>query len=159
MSWTLSRMARYVSQSKYLQQLKENDELCSNVFEKSRFLMFSRDRPLLTTSSKIASESSIVSTPFSGIGSFTSIHDKLEDQCVISETIEYCEDLKKTSVLLTIDESTEDTPIFACRVSDPSKTEMIGRKFDGNFIDMRMAIFTLPEDQCNLVSRVCIETS
>ncbi|KAG4071440.1 hypothetical protein HA402_011594 [Bradysia odoriphaga] len=132
MSWSLSRMARYVFQSKYLQQLKENDELCSNVFEKSSFLMFSRDRPLLTA--KVASESAVVWTPF-------------------SDTIDYCKDLKKTSVLLTIDESTEDTPIFACRIDDPNQGEMIGTKFDGNFTDMRSAIFTLSEEQSNLVSR------
>lgn len=59
-------MARYVAQSKYLQQLKENDDLCSTVFEKSTYLMFSKDRPLLT-SSKIASESAVVWTPYSGI--------------------------------------------------------------------------------------------
>ena len=72
------------------------------------------------------------------------------------ETIDYCKDLKKTSVLLTIDESTEDTPIFACRIDDYTQGEMIGRKFDGNFTDMRTAIFTLPEEQSNLVSRVCV---
>lgn len=59
-------MARYVFQTKYLQQLKENDELCANVFEKSCYLMFSKDRPLLTTSSKVASESAVVWTSFSG---------------------------------------------------------------------------------------------
>lgn len=59
-------MARYVFQSKYLQQLKENDELCSNVFEKSCYLMFSKDRPLLTASSKVSSESAVVWAPFSG---------------------------------------------------------------------------------------------
>lgn len=127
-------MARYVFQSKYLQQLKENDELCSSVFEKSSFLMFSKDRALLTESPKSPSQTAVVWTPF-------------------SETINYCKDLKKTSVLLTIDESTEDTPIFACRIDDYTKGEMIGSKFDGNFTDMRMAIFSLPEEQSNLVSR------
>ena len=63
-------MARYVFQSKYLQQLKENDELCASVFEKSNFLMFSRDRALLTTSSKVPSESTVVWTPFSGTFDF-----------------------------------------------------------------------------------------
>lgn len=66
MSWSFSRMARYVFQSKYLQHLKENDELCSDVFEKSCYLMFSKDRPLLTASSKVASESAVVWAPFSG---------------------------------------------------------------------------------------------
>lgn len=70
------------------------------------------------------------------------------------ETINYCQDLKKTSVLLTIDDSTDDTPIFACRIDDPNEAETIGSKFDGNFTDMRMAIFTLPEEQSNIVSRV-----
>lgn len=67
MSWGLARMARYIFQSKYLQQLKENDELCAEVFEKSAYLMFSRDKPLLTASLKIDSGSAIVWAPFSGI--------------------------------------------------------------------------------------------
>lgn len=54
-------MARYVFQSKYLQELKDNDELCSNVFEKSCYVMFSKDRPLLASSSKV------MWTPFSGM--------------------------------------------------------------------------------------------
>ncbi|KAJ6642177.1 NAD(P)H pyrophosphatase NUDT13, mitochondrial [Pseudolycoriella hygida] len=134
MSWSLSRMSRYVFQSKYLQQLKENDELCADVFEKSCYLMFAKDRPLLGASSNVASESAVLWTPF-------------------SETIPYCQDLKNTSVLLTIDESTEDTPLFACRIDDPSKADEIGDKFNANFTDMRMAIFTLPEEQCNIISR------
>lgn len=73
MSWSLARMARYIFQSKYLQQLKENDELCSEVFEKSSYLIFSKDKPLLTASSKIDSGSAIVWTPFSGI-IFSSSH-------------------------------------------------------------------------------------
>jgi len=67
MSWSLARMARYIFHSKYLQQLKENDELCAEVFEKSSYLMFSKERPLLTASAKIDSGSSIVWAPFSGI--------------------------------------------------------------------------------------------
>lgn len=70
------------------------------------------------------------------------------------ETINYCKDLKTSSVLLTIDESTEDTPLFACRVDDPNKADEIGSELNGGFTDMRMAIFTLPEQESNLVSRV-----
>lgn len=81
----------------------------------------------------------------------------LHETGTLSETINYCQDLKTTSVLLTIDERTEDTPVFACRIDDPNTAEQIGSKFDGNFTDMRMAIFTLPEEQCNLVSRVKLE--
>lgn len=72
------------------------------------------------------------------------------------EAINYCQDLKNTSVLLTIDDSTEDTPIFACRIDDPNEAETIGSKFNANFTDMRMAIFTLPEEQSNFVSRVSV---
>jgi len=126
-------MARYIFQSKYLQQLKENDELCSDVFEKSCYLMFSKDRALLVSSSNVFSETSIVWTPY-------------------SETIAYCQDLKNSSVLLSIDASTEDTPLFACRV-DPDKAEEIGNTANGRFTDMRTALFTLPEVQSNLVSR------
>lgn len=71
MSWSLSRMARFIFQSKYLQQLKDNDEVCSDAFEKSCYLMFSNDRALLTSSPKVALESAVVCTPFSGILSIT----------------------------------------------------------------------------------------
>ncbi len=144
-------MARYVFQSKYLQQLKENDVLCSTVFEKSNYLLFSKDRPLITMST-----ATVLWTPFSGLMANDHSVDENNSEFIFVETINYCQDLKKTSVLLTIDESTKDTPVFACRIDDPNLADTIASKFDGNFTDMRMAIFTLSEDQCNLVSRVWI---
>lgn len=74
--------------------------------------------------------------------------------CLFLETIAYCQDLKKSSVLLAIDPSTKDSPLFACRLDDATKAKDIGSKFDGRFTDMRTAIFTLPEERANLISRV-----
>ncbi len=39
-------MTRYVAQSKYLEQLKQNDELCSQAFPKGSFMMFFTGKPL-----------------------------------------------------------------------------------------------------------------
>lgn len=50
MGWNIARMARYVKQSKYLQQLKDSEEVCSQAFPKASYLMFSKDRALLAAS-------------------------------------------------------------------------------------------------------------
>src|SRR5438046_2176075 len=47
MTWSLSRMARYVAQSKYLERLKQNDDACLQAFDKGSFLMFFDGKPLL----------------------------------------------------------------------------------------------------------------
>lgn len=147
-------MARYVLQSKYLQQLKENDELCSTVFEKSKYLMFSKSRPLLS-SAKLPFESAPVWTPYSGMKIECHFRERITTES-ISEAINYCQDLEKTSVLLAIDESeTENTPLFACTIDDADAAEQrIASQFDASFIDMRTAFFALPEEHCNLISRV-----
>lgn len=54
MSWTLRKMAQYVAQSKYLQQLKENDDICRQAIEKANFLLFCKGKPLLTDTPKFS---------------------------------------------------------------------------------------------------------
>lgn len=51
MGWSLLRMARYVKQSKYLQQLKENEEVWAQAFPTASFLVFAKDRALITSAS------------------------------------------------------------------------------------------------------------
>jgi len=48
MSWSIGRMARYVTQCKYLEQLKQNEDLCSQAFQNGKYLMFSEGKPLLS---------------------------------------------------------------------------------------------------------------
>ncbi len=61
--------------------------------------------------------------------------------------------MKKSSVLLGIDQNTEDTALFACTVKDES---VIGTAAGegARFVDMRKAIMTLPAKDAAFVSRV-----
>ncbi|CAG7830755.1 unnamed protein product [Allacma fusca] len=126
MSWTLKRMAQYVKQSKYLQLLKENDDLCKAAFEKADFLFYSRGKPLLTATPKF------------------SIKWKSFEDAESS-----CEELKSSSVLLTIKDDTDDKPLFACNV----KPDIADTITDGEFTDMRKAILTLNTNEAKLVCR------
>lgn len=47
MSWSISRMARYVQNIKFLQNLKDHEEICSEAFEKGSYLLFCNDKPFL----------------------------------------------------------------------------------------------------------------
>jgi len=61
MSWSLARMARYVRHTKYYQQIKEKDETCNQAFEKASYMLFSRERPLLTAAASVSNN--FIATP------------------------------------------------------------------------------------------------
>lgn len=64
----------------------------------------------------------------------------------------FCKEVKTSSVLLGIEEDTEDRPLFACPVS-PDLAGAV-EEADGNFTDMRMALLLLRTKDAALVSRV-----
>jgi len=132
MSWSLARMARYVVQSKYLEKLKQNDEMCLKAFDKGSFLMFLQDKPLLAASSdNIKGKLQIAWSPLKDVEPF-------------------CKDIQNSSVLLGIDETSEDDrALFACPVTSQ---DAIGNK-TARFSDMRRAIFGLPEKEAAMVGR------
>jgi NAD+ diphosphatase len=131
MSWSLARIARYVVQSKYLEKLKSNDELCLKAFDKGSFLMFFEGKPLLTSSQ-------------SGKGRLEIAWSS------VKEAEPFCKDIQHTSVLLGIDEDSEDDKaLFAC----PVTTEEAAGGRPAKFSDMRRAILSLRKKEACIVGR------
>lgn len=63
-----------------------------------------------------------------------------------------CKDVKTSSVLLSIEEDSEDKPLFACPVSP----DQAGTVSGGDFADMRKALLLLHSKDAALVSRVTV---
>ncbi|XP_021944322.1 nucleoside diphosphate-linked moiety X motif 13 [Folsomia candida] len=135
MGWPLLRMARYVKQSKYLQQLKENEEVWSKSFPMASFMMFSKDRAFITSASN-------PTNPFQAKINWRSYE----------EIQSYCPDVKGSSVVLGVDAECEEKALFVCPVQ-PETIDEIQEKFEGKFADMRMAIFSLSTSEAQLVGR------
>jgi len=135
MDWSLLRMARYVKQTKYLQQLKENEEIFNQSFPTASFLVFSNNRALITSASN-------PKNPFQ-----TKINWRTYE-----DIQPYCQDIKGSSIVLGVDEECDARALFVCPVLPESADEMQA-KFEGKFADMRMAIMTLPVTEAGLVGR------
>jgi NADH pyrophosphatase NudC (nudix superfamily) len=135
MGWSIRKMAQYVQQSKFLQKLKENEEVWNQSFPTASFLIFSKNRPL---TSSVANPK----YPFQSKINWRSFKD-IEP---------YCKDIKASSVVLGIDEEYDEKAIFVCPVQ-PEYADEMQTKFEGKFADMAMAIMSLDHSEAALVGR------
>ncbi|CAL8110842.1 unnamed protein product [Orchesella dallaii] len=134
MPWPLARMARYVQQCKYLQQLKDNDDICSKAFERGSYLLFSKEKPLLTRKDQ--------ETPFQSVISWRTFH----------EVEPFNPNVKQSSVVLGVSDEADIAPLFVCSVP-PETEKKIESAFNSTFVDMRRALFSLSDDENQHVSR------
>jgi len=153
-------MARYVKQSKYLEQLKTSEEVWASSFPTAKYLMFSKGRALLTSKSPI--QSKINWRTFEGRDLFQFRYNNVFEflKLILSSSLEiepYCPDVKKNSVVLGVDEDSEENrALFACAIKPEEAFEEVQTKYEGKFADMRVAIITLNAVEAQLVGRVII---
>jgi len=127
-------MARYVQKSRYLQQLKDNDEACSQAFEKGSYMLFCNDKPFLSRNEDgIHPKSKINWRSFEEVHSLNS-------------------HVKQSAIVLDVEETEEMTPLFVCSVP-PNVEGDVRDKYNGFFSDMRKALFTVSDEQHQLISR------
>lgn len=63
--------------------------------------------------------------------------------------------MKQTSIVLGVDNDSDMHPLFACPIP-PENEESVQEAFKGRFLDMRRALFSLSDEEHQLVTRVSV---